>query len=282
MTISAQGRKKSNFPVVTTVPAGATLDFVSGSTNYKITKANFITEMGATGSLTAVGASGRTDILTGSGSAYEIRGLEDGAGITCSVSGDDGIEVKVNFTQEASYTALCDDFTVASPIIASLRGGAGISVAKASNIITITNTGPFPYGITTMQGNTTATTISVAGTPVLAAGTWVVGAADTFTPSTGGRLTYTGADDYVATIDASVTILRAVGTGEIDVTARIYKNGATVAASEVLATCSDTLKANLTLPYKLSLSQNDYIEIYVTNEDGTDNITVTDAIFRVV
>ena len=280
--ISSQGRKKSNFPANTTIPAGATFDFVSGAVNYKITYANLTTALGVTGSITATGGASRTDILTGSGSAYEIRGLEDGNGIACSVSGDDGVNIAINLTQEGSFTALCDTFAVASPVFASLKAGTGISISKASDIITISSTGAFPYGLVTMQGNTTATTISAQGTDYLAAGTWVAGATSSFNASAAGRLTYTGAEDYVATVDASLTIERDVGNGEINVSVSLAKNGTAIAASQRTVACSDTARSDVSLPYKLTLSQNDYLECFVANESGTDNILVTDAIFRAV
>ena len=85
MTIDSQGRKISNLPADTVVPSGAYFTFVSGSTNYKITKANFLTAMGATGTLVASGSGPAIPVLQTAGSVYTIRGLEDGAGITVSV-----------------------------------------------------------------------------------------------------------------------------------------------------------------------------------------------------
>lgn len=282
MTISSQGRKKSNFPAQSSILTGGFFDYFVNGTNYKISYTDLTTALGVTGSLTADGAASRTDILAGSGSAYLIRGLEDGDGITCSVSADNGASIAINCAQEGSFTALVDSFAVAQPTFASLKGGDGITISKASDIITIANTGTFPYGLVTMQGNTTATTVTVQGTDYLTGGTWVAGITNLFTASTGGRLTYTGADDYIATVDASLTIERDVGSGEINVSAVLAKNGTAIAASQRTVACSDTARSDVSLPWKLTLSQNDYIECFVANESGTDNILVTDAVFRAV
>jgi len=280
MTIDSQGRKISNFPADTTVPAGAYFTFVSGSTNYKISKANFLTAMGATGTLVAAGSGTATPVLSAAGSVYTIRGLENGNGITCSVSANNGITIANNFTQEGSYTALVSSFAVASPVFASLKGGTGISLGKASNIITISATGDLPHAIVTMQANSTATTINGTAAPVLAAGTWVGGDTENFSASTGGRLTYTGAETLKLSVDASVTFRRAVGAGETDVSVALAHNGSVFAASKRVTSCSDSVKASVSLPYHIEMAQNDYIELYVANEESADDITVTDAIFR--
>lgn len=281
MTIDSQGRKISNFPALTSIPDGAVLTFVSGSTNYKITKANFLAALGVTGTLAPDGSASAIPVLQTAGSAYTIRGLEDGAGITVSVSPSNGIKIDNNFTQEGTYVALVDDFTAASPTFASLKAGTGISIAKAGSIITVSATGDLPHAIVTMQGNTTATTINGSASPVLASGTWAVGDTENFSASTGGRLTYTGAETLKLNVDASVTFRRAVGSGTIDVSVALAKNGSVFSASSRVTSCSDSVKASVSMPYRVEMAQNDYVELYVANEDTDDDITVTDAIFRV-
>lgn len=280
MTIDSQGRKISNFPALTSIPDGATLDFVSGSTNYKITKANFLAALGVTGTLVPAGSVSAIPVLQTAGSVYTIRGLENGAGIVCSVSASNGITVAHNFTQEGSYVALLGSIAAASPVFASLKAGTGISVSKAGNIITLAATGDLPHAIVTMQGNTTATTISGSASPVLAGGLWVVGDTENFSGSTAGRLTYTGAETLRLNIDASVTFKRAVGAGTIDVSVALALNGSVFSASSRVTSCSDSVKASVSMPYSLEMAQNDYIELFVANRTTTDNITVTDAIFR--
>lgn len=278
MTIDSQGRKISNFPASTTVPAGAYFAFISGSTNYKIAKSDFLTAMGATGTLVAAGSGSATPVLSTAGSVYTIRGLENGNGITCSVSASDGITIDNNFTQEGSYTALVSSFSVASPVFASLKGGTGISISKASNIITISATGTLPHAIVTMQGNSTATTISGSASPALASGTWVPGDTENFSASTAGRLTYTGAETVRLNVDASVTFTYS-GSGRVNVAAALARNGSVNSASQRSTSC-DSVKASLSLPFSIEMAQNDYIELYVSNQTTASNITVTDAIFR--
>jgi len=280
MTIDSQGRKISNFPALATIPDGAVLTFVSGSTNYKITKANFLTALGVTGTLVADGSAGAIPVLETAGSVYTIRGLEGGAGVVCSVSPDNGVTIANAFTRDITYSPVVSDLTAAAPAFASLKGGAGVSVAKASNVITISATGVEPFGLVTMQSNSTATTILGTATGALAAGTWTVGATDSFTASTGGRLTYTGADTIRLNVDASVTFRRAVGSGEIDVSVALARNGSVNAASKRVTSCTNSASGAVSMPYSIEMAQNDYLELYVANEETAQNITVTDAIFR--
>lgn len=281
MTIDSQGRKISNFPALTSIPDGAVLTFVSGSTNYKITKANFLTALGVTGTLVAAGSGSATPVLQTAGSVYTIRGLEDGNGIVCSVSADNGITISNNFTQEGSFTALVSSFSVASPVFASLKAGTGISVAKASNIITISATGDQPFGLVTMQSNATATTLSGTATPALIAGTWVAGDTENFSASTGGRLTYTGAETTRFTIGAAITVLRTDGSGSVNLSTVLVRNGSAVGASKRVGTTNHNNKHTISLPYSIELAQNDYLELYLANEDNGADLTVTDAIFMV-
>ena len=279
MTIASQGRKESNFPANTLVPDGAYFTFVSGSTNYKITKANLLTAMGATGTLVAAGSVSAIPVLSTAGSVYTIRGLEDGAGITCSVSASNGITIDNNFTQEGSFTALVSDFTAASPVFASLKGGTGISLGKASNIITISATGDQPFGIVTIHANSTATTISGTASDALISGTWVGGDTENFVASTGGRLTYTGAETARFNVNAAISLLRAAGSGNINVSLTLAHNGSVNGLSRRIGTTNQTNKHTISLPYSIEMAQNDYLELYVSNESTTDNLTVTDASF---
>lgn len=279
MTISSQGRKKSNFPALSSIPDGATLDFVSGSTNYKITKANFLSALGVTGTLVADGSVSATPVLETTGSVYTIRGLEDGAGIVCSVSPSNGITISNNFTQEGSFTPIVDDLTAAQPEFASIKSGTGISVASSANIITISATGVQPFGVVTMHGNTTATTINGTASPVLAAGTWVAGDTENFTASNGGRLTYIGAETARFSVKASVTMLRATGSGNVDFSVYLARNGSVNASSQVVGTTNQNNNHAVCLPYSIEMAQNDYIELYVANKTNPDDLTVTNSIF---
>jgi hypothetical protein len=77
-----------------------------------------------------------------------------------------------------------------------------------------------------------------------------------------------------------VSFLRAVGSGNIDVSAVLTKNGSVNSTSKVIGTTNHTNKHSLCIPYTIEMAQNDYLEVYVANETGTDNITVTGAIFK--
>jgi len=279
MTIDSQGRKISNFPALTSIPDGATLTFVSGSTNYKISKANFLTALGVTGTLEADGSGSAIAVLQTAGSVYTIRGLEDGAGIVCSVSPDNGITIANNFAQDGTYVAIVDDLTADSPTFASFTGGTGVSVTKSGDVVTISATGDNPFGVVTIHGNSTATTIAGTASPVLASGVWTPGETENFVASTAGRLTYTGAETSRFNINAAVTMLRATGSGSIDVSLYVAHNGSVNATTKCVDSTSHSNRHEVSLPFSLEMAQNDYIELYIANEENTDDLTVTDAIF---
>ena len=89
--------KKSDFPASTTIDDTSTLDFVINGQNFKITKANFLTALGVTGTISQIGAVTGTPVLDVSGSPdFLIRNLEAGIGIAISTSPENGITIKLS------------------------------------------------------------------------------------------------------------------------------------------------------------------------------------------
>ena len=117
------------------------MDYFVNGVNYKIPYANFVSGLGVTGSLVQDGASDGVPVLNTQGSVNNIRNLEPGAGISASISAEDGITLKHNFTQDTTGSPVLVNPTATSPAIASIVAGSGISVTAASNNITIAASG---------------------------------------------------------------------------------------------------------------------------------------------
>ena len=122
------GVKKSNFTALDNIPDDATLDFVSNGVNFKITKADFIIAMGATGTLSQLGNVLATPILNVAGTDNQIRSIEDGAGIKSSVSPTLGAKIEHNFQVGTAGQGVLNNIAAASPVIRNLVGISGISV----------------------------------------------------------------------------------------------------------------------------------------------------------
>ena len=281
MADRANGRRKSQFIAKSTVEAGGYLDYVVNKTNYKIAYTDFVTGLGVTGTIVQDGAVTGTPILDVNGAVNQIRNLENGPGIVTSVSADNGAKISHNFTASADGFPVLLNTTSASPTIASIVAGSGISIATVnSSGIEISSIADAIYGQLTIHGNSTNTTIGTAGTAVLVAGTWAAGINSSFTLTTAGRMTYTGTTTEVVSVVASVTLLPASGVNQT-LTVYIAKDGVVIPTAKISRTVSSTESANVSLAFNLSLANNDYIELFVANETSTNDVLVTNALFGV-
>lgn len=280
MVDRAQGRKKSEFVQQSTVLANSYLDYVVNGTNYKIAYNDFVTGLGVTGTIVQEGAVTGTAILDVDGTINQIRNLEDGPGIVTSVSAQNGAKISHNFTANADGLPILLNTTAASPTIASIVAGSGISVAAVNtNGIQITSIADEINAQVSMHGNSTATTISTTSTPVKVAGTFVAGSVASFTVDTTGKLTYTGSTTTTVHLTASVT-LDVVGTNQ-DLTVHLAKNGIVISAAKISRLVSASNTANVGVFYNVSVATSDYLEVFVSNATTTNNITVTDCLFGV-
>lgn len=134
----------------------------------------------------------------------------------------------------------------------------------------------------TMTGNATPTTIAVASTPVRIAGTWANRRSDqTFTNnSSTGTITYYRESPRSYPVYASVTIEPVSGTNK-KLRLSLYVNGSPVAGASISAVINAGTPKNLVVPITQYLQENDYLELFVSNETDTVNILVSDAIFMV-
>jgi hypothetical protein len=137
-----------------------------------------------------------------------------------------------------------------------------------------------PDGLLSFNTNVAETVIAVIGTPVLIAGTWETQSTSQFTGTAGGRLTYNGGKDTTIPVTLSLTGGPVSGTN-IPITYHLYKNGSPVTGASQGNTISSTAARNTSLPWQITMTSTDYLEVFVSNDSTTANVLVIDAIFRI-
>mgnify|MGYP006276772953 CR=1 FL=1 len=280
MSDRAYGVKQSDFTAQTSIPSGSFLGFFANGYNYKISYTNFLSGLGVTGTIVQDGAVTGTPVLDVQGTVNNIRNIEDGAGIVTNVSAENGIEIAHNFTVDTTGEPLMLNIADPSPTIVSLVASTGITLTTVGDTVEIESDLATIYGQVYMQGNSTATTIASTATPVLVAGTWTVDLSGNFTGTTGGRLTYTGTGTQVLRVSAALSLDPASGSNQ-HISIYIAKNGSTIAGSRQEAHISHGADMNMSTTWQLSLTTNDYIEVFVQNSTATNNITVSRAILSI-
>ena len=130
------------------------------------------------------------------------------------------------------------------------------------------------------NGNTTETVISTINTPVVTNAVWAEEAARRFTSTSGGRLTYDSEQTKHFPVDVAVGVI-SVGGGSTDITTYLALNGSVIANSGRTVNASGSKPRTLSIPWQLDLSENDYLEVFVENNSGTNNIIVENAILRI-
>ena len=140
------------------------------------------------------------------------------------------------------------------------------------------------FGESAMQGNATATTISVAGTYYKAAGTTGLSGSEYLfddDSSTSNRLRYTGAPEKLVMCTAACSFTCASNNQQISFKGYLYDDSGASGAviddslvTQFVQSTSDTM--SVTLAFHAHMATNDYLEIHVTNETSTANITMVD------
>ena len=281
MVGNAQGRKKSEFIAQNTVLANSYLDYVVNGSNFRISYDNFVANLGVTGSIVQTGAVTGAPVLDVDGSVNKIRTIENGSGILANVSAQNGIVLSHNFTSNTDGLPILLNTTADSPTIASIVAGSGISIAVVnSSGIEISSIADQIYAQVTMQANATATTIATSGTAVKVAGTWLVQTESNFTGDTTGRLTYNGGTTEVISANVSITFEHA-GSGSDDLAVYIAKNGSVLTASKLTRAVTGNNRGNVGTFFNVSMTADDYLEVFVANDSDTSDITVVDCLFGV-
>ena len=280
-TTRAQGRKISQFVAKTTISgSNSYLNYIIDSTNYRIAYTDFISGLGVTGTIVQAGAATAAPILDTQATVNNIRSIENGSGIAANVSASNGVEIKHNFTVDATGSPLMLNTTATSPTFVSLLAGSGITLAAAGNVISISANDDLAYAESYLQGNSTATVIASTATPVLIAGTWAFGVNTGFTQTSAGRFTYNGSTTAVMTIHASIT-LDPVSASNQNLSVYVAKNGAVISETRISASIAAGLTQNLALSTNQSFATNDYVELFVRNSTSTDNILVSSALYGI-
>lgn len=213
--------EKSKFVAQTALLSTDTLDFVRSNQNFKVAFSDFLTAIGATGSLEQKGEVTGTPILDKDGTINYIRNLINGSGVQVTLTVEDGAKISHNFSIGDSGQPVLVDETEESPTIRNLVAGTGINIAGAGKDIQISATGAVPAfnvvvvntmsdfpaasaGVRTL-GNDTAYLVSAKLTTsdrfVLGTNCVVLG-----TDSAVSALTYTGTGVMFTGVDVSAKI----------------------------------------------------------------------------
>lgn len=151
-----------------------------------------------------------------------------------------------------------------------------VKLYSSSNNGLLANT--TPDALASMRGNTTATVIAAANTPVKVAGSFTDESSQHFTIASDGRITYNGIRDITIPIDAAITAISENGTD--DIALYFAKNGTVIANSGGDAEIQAVDPTRLSILWQLSFSTNDYFELFVENQTDTSNITIQNAVIR--
>ena len=117
------------------------------------------------------------------------------------------------------------------------------------------------------------TTIAAQDTPIKASGTTTALQVNNFTHSGSNRLTYTGTTTLYFQITGLFSATKAAGTGA-DIRFIIAKNGSVVTGMSVTRNVSSSVEGAMACGGILQLETDDYIELWVENQDNADNMTV--------
>jgi len=138
----------------------------------------------------------------------------------------------------------------------------------------------FINALTSFNNNATATVIASVDTPVLVAGTWVENSASQFTSTAAGRVVYDGERSSVSDVTVSLALSPVSGTNK-DMTGYIAINGVIIPSTGITARGDSGDPRTMTLMWLETLSQGDYIEIFIENNSDAVNLLVTNIIVRV-
>lgn len=126
-----------------------------------------------------------------------------------------------------------------------------------------------------MLGNTSTTVISAISTPVKISGTTTeIDLSQRFTVATDNRATYIGSIDRDFRVGCTLSL---TSGNNRQITAYIYKNGSALTGTQVNFTTSGSGRLeNGTIQGLTSLSDSDYLEVWIENNSNSANITVED------
>jgi hypothetical protein len=144
------------------------------------------------------------------------------------------------------------------------------------------------FGECSMQGNAAATTITVSGTYYKISGTTALSGNELLFDNNStdtGRLRYTGAPDRLVLFSASCSLSAASNNQVISLKGWHYDDSAVLGSLVTTSLVSRKITASgelgaVVVQGSALMSENDYLEIHVTNETTTAAVTVDDFNFR--
>lgn len=127
-------------------------------------------------------------------------------------------------------------------------------------------------GMIYMQNNITTTSLTANIWAKLLGTTTISSDSNQFSSSVSGRITYTGSDPIVCRVDVATTLSFSAGGGGTTRSISIFKNGAQVVPSLMSENVASNTDLNMYTNSFVSLSTNDYLEIYCRSSSNT-NVT---------
>lgn len=121
-------------------------------------------------------------------------------------------------------------------------------------------------------------TIGGIATPVIIGATWTTEFDHRFTTTVGGRFTYVGKGDELS-LSASITADIALGIDNVSFF--VYINGVQQTNSRVTREFDAGNPGNISLLWAMALDTNDYVEIWVQNDDAAVNVIIVSATLRI-
>lgn len=226
---------------------------------------------------------------------FGFSSLQDGAiaidisGSTLSVFELQDI-INVHTAAGSSTGIKADNSNIASGVVASVTSCEYLGSVTPLDGIDIDST-RFIYrdnsgiddtkaqSLTYMAGNATETTITVQNQYEQVAGTWTSGGVSQFTQGlTTTRITYEA--EKSRTFDLSMSLAVIAAAGQPVCRAQLYKNGNPVTGASNTTTCDSTYNQTIFIPWVIIVDEDDYLEIFIRNESGTQNLTVVDAVLK--
>ena len=139
----------------------------------------------------------------------------------------------------------------------------------------ISDTRPVALSYLTSVATTTITTVN---TPAVINGAFTEAEASLFTTNVNGRITYNGIREHGTDVTASITFQSASGTNSY--TFYVAKNGTVVTSSGVSQQVTANTTANISVVWDLPLNTNDFIEMWVENNDNSSNVVIQRIVCR--
>lgn len=235
------------------------------------------------------GDDGNIIFTTAGSETMEVRDANVDVTGTLAVSVDVVAENDIRIAEDSVITS-ASNAGVGSSLVLPKSGnnlpfkglieGLGITFTESAADITISadvdviaSTGV--YGsIYIDDGDSAETTIAATNTPVKVAGTTTAGTLNGFSMDSNNRLTYTESAPTELTIICPVTLSKTTSGVEI-YNLYLYKNGSEIIGSKFSREMENIDTGSMTVITQVSVSQNDYIELWVENTTGTDNITAS-------